>query len=196
MRVRRHVDKHERPYVCCRPECSHLSGFTYAGGLSRHEREVHMVRQGKTVKVFVCPARGCRRAFARRSNRRGHVSRAHPHLKDVGDDGGDAIQVPRESLDNLGGSRCFPRLRVIKEKLSCSDAGRSESSDGASDDVAVAGPCDSAVGDVGSVERRLDALQSKVEDLAGVVTELVSALRGDGLTATVIDGTDGVDQVR
>jgi hypothetical protein len=35
------MDKHDRLYRCSQPECSNLNGFTYSGGLLRHEREVH-----------------------------------------------------------------------------------------------------------------------------------------------------------
>ncbi|KAJ3472374.1 hypothetical protein NLG97_g11041 [Lecanicillium saksenae] len=35
------MDKHERPYRCPAEGCENLPGFTYSGGLLRHEREVH-----------------------------------------------------------------------------------------------------------------------------------------------------------
>jgi hypothetical protein len=37
----KHMDKHDRPYKCPAKGCEKLPGFTYSGGLLRHEREVH-----------------------------------------------------------------------------------------------------------------------------------------------------------
>jgi hypothetical protein len=37
----KHMDKHDRPYKCPAEGCEKLPGFTYSGGLLRHEREVH-----------------------------------------------------------------------------------------------------------------------------------------------------------
>jgi hypothetical protein len=37
----KHMDKHDRPFKCHEPDCNRDRGFTYAGGLSRHQREVH-----------------------------------------------------------------------------------------------------------------------------------------------------------
>ena len=37
----KHMDKHDRPYKCAADGCEKLPGFTYSGGLLRHEREVH-----------------------------------------------------------------------------------------------------------------------------------------------------------
>jgi hypothetical protein len=37
----KHMDKHDRPYKCPADGCEKLPGFTYSGGLLRHEREVH-----------------------------------------------------------------------------------------------------------------------------------------------------------
>jgi hypothetical protein len=42
------MDKHERPYKCELTGCEQLQGFTYKGGLSRHQREVH--NDGATQK--------------------------------------------------------------------------------------------------------------------------------------------------
>ena len=32
------MDKHDRPYKCMEPGCDKIQGFTYSGGLLRHER--------------------------------------------------------------------------------------------------------------------------------------------------------------
>lgn len=73
------MDKHERPYRCDRPECSKLNGFTYSGGLLRHQREVHKMH-GSTAKLF-CPEPNCKRAsgsgFTRKENLHEHLRRVH-----------------------------------------------------------------------------------------------------------------------
>ncbi|ORY04550.1 hypothetical protein BCR34DRAFT_667071 [Clohesyomyces aquaticus] len=43
----KHMDKHERPYKCHVKGCEKLQGFTYSGGLLRHEREVHHLHTGQ-----------------------------------------------------------------------------------------------------------------------------------------------------
>lgn len=37
----KHMDKHDRPYKCTMIGCEKIPGFTYSGGLLRHQREVH-----------------------------------------------------------------------------------------------------------------------------------------------------------
>jgi len=37
----KHMDRHERPYKCREAGCELNPGFTYSGGLLRHQREVH-----------------------------------------------------------------------------------------------------------------------------------------------------------
>lgn len=74
------MDKHDRPYVCKKPECSSLQGFTYSGGLLRHQREVHHLHGGAKLKLF-CHVPGCKRSkhtpFTRRENLAEHLRRVH-----------------------------------------------------------------------------------------------------------------------
>lgn len=76
------MDKHERPYRCRRRQCSKLNGFTYSGGLLRHEREVHRMHGG-TGKPLFCSEPNCKRAsgsgngFTRRENLQEHMRRVH-----------------------------------------------------------------------------------------------------------------------
>ncbi|OAG34660.1 hypothetical protein AYO21_11172 [Fonsecaea monophora] len=76
----KHMDKHERPYKCAAADCRNQKGFTYAGGLVRHEREVH----GKDVRAehqLWCPHRGCKRHFRKPFSRdqtlKEHLRRVH-----------------------------------------------------------------------------------------------------------------------
>ncbi|PHH75965.1 hypothetical protein CDD82_4202 [Ophiocordyceps australis] len=76
----KHMDKHERPYRCPAPKCEKIPGFTYWGGLMRHEREVHRKHGGPRVKVY-CPHPNCKRhsgnGFSRQENLTEHLRRVH-----------------------------------------------------------------------------------------------------------------------
>ena len=74
------MDKHDRPYKCTVKGCEKLQGFTYSGGLLRHEREVHKMHGG-TKKSLYCPHVDCKRstgsAFSRKENLAEHLRRVH-----------------------------------------------------------------------------------------------------------------------
>ena len=77
---RKHIDKHLRPHICEHPGCENLRGFTYPGGLSRHQREVHRLNGGPRAACF-CPHKDCKRSggvgFTRKENLAEHVRRVH-----------------------------------------------------------------------------------------------------------------------
>jgi hypothetical protein len=74
------MDKHERPYKCTESGCEKLQGFTYSGGLLRHQREVHK-KNGTTKATLFCPVLNCNRhsgtGFTRRENLNEHMRRRH-----------------------------------------------------------------------------------------------------------------------
>lgn len=76
----KHMDKHDRPYKCAEPGCEKLQGFTYSGGLLRHQREVHKMHGG-TRKPMYCPEPNCKRnsgsGFTRKENLHEHIRRVH-----------------------------------------------------------------------------------------------------------------------
>jgi len=77
------MDKHERPYKCTEPGCEKLQGFTYSGGLLRHQREVHKKNSTAKATLF-CPVPNCNRhsgtGFTRKENLNEHIRRRHvPH---------------------------------------------------------------------------------------------------------------------
>ncbi|PSR80555.1 hypothetical protein BD289DRAFT_373828 [Coniella lustricola] len=76
----KHMDKHERPYVCTVKGCEKIQGFTYSGGLLRHEREVHG-KHGGPKKALNCPHTSCKRntgkGFSRMENLQEHLRRCH-----------------------------------------------------------------------------------------------------------------------
>lgn len=78
----KHMDRHERPYKCQHPNCQNAQGFTYSGGLMRHQREVHRWHQTTKSRLF-CPFPDCVRSssgegFSRRENLEEHKRRRHP----------------------------------------------------------------------------------------------------------------------
>jgi hypothetical protein len=79
------MDKHDRPFTCQEPNCNITRGFTYAGGLLRHQREVH--RKNLNGPPIMCPYADCNRSsgngFTRQENLREHLRRRHLHTHDV-----------------------------------------------------------------------------------------------------------------
>lgn len=86
--ISKHRDKHTRPYVCKEPGCEKILGFTYAGGLLRHEREVHR-QHGGPKACYMCPHPNCKRSsgvgFSRKENLSEHLRRVHRNLGDERD---------------------------------------------------------------------------------------------------------------
>ncbi|KAI1142583.1 hypothetical protein F5Y05DRAFT_371567 [Hypoxylon sp. FL0543] len=82
----KHMDKHDRPYKCQKRECEKVAGFTYPGGLMRHEREVHHMHGGP--QILFCPHANCIRnhgtGFTRMENLNEHLRRVHVHRGDAG----------------------------------------------------------------------------------------------------------------
>ena len=111
------MDKHDRPYKCYEPNCDKIQGFTYSGGLLRHQREVHK-KNTDTKKALMCPYTDCNRStgngFTRQENLREHLRRRHMHS-----DEGPAIVVDmpwdRSELEGVEGVRA-PSLPVTGMK--------------------------------------------------------------------------------
>ncbi|GES59217.1 C2H2 transcription factor [Aspergillus terreus] len=96
----KHMDKHDRPYKCLEPGCDKIQGFTYSGGLLRHQREVHK-KNVNAKKPLMCPYADCNRStgngFTRQENLKEHLRRRHMHT----DNGhaSDLSMVPPADLD-------------------------------------------------------------------------------------------------
>jgi len=84
------MDEHDRPYKCQARGCEMLQGFTYSGGLLRHEREVHKLH-GRTKKSLFCPHSDCKRSsgsgFTRKENLAEHIRRVHRRVSASSDTG-------------------------------------------------------------------------------------------------------------
>lgn len=99
----KHMDKHDRPYRCHHASCAKLQGFTYSGGLLRHEREVHGKHGGPKAQLM-CPFEDCKRhsgkGFTRKENLNEHIRRVH-QSKDLLSPG---MALKRDGLDAFPGA--------------------------------------------------------------------------------------------
>ncbi|KAG9234872.1 putative zinc finger protein GLI2 [Amylocarpus encephaloides] len=124
----KHMDKHDRPYKCPAEGCEKLPGFTYSGGLLRHQREVHNLHGGPR-KQLNCPHPNCKRhsgkGFSRQENLNEHLRRVHtPGDENAGDETEDdgseraGMKRKRSGRQDDGEIRIeLSRLRVENEDL-------------------------------------------------------------------------------
>ncbi|KAL9607730.1 MAG: hypothetical protein Q9167_007381 [Letrouitia subvulpina] len=96
----KHMDKHTRPYVCNHPKCENR-GFTYSGGLHRHQREVHGQHGGPKASCR-CPYKDCKRStgagFSRKENLYEHLRRVHRQAGDAEADKDIESEIARQAL--------------------------------------------------------------------------------------------------
>ncbi|QIW96253.1 hypothetical protein AMS68_001771 [Peltaster fructicola] len=112
----KHMDKHDRPYRCPHEQCAKLQGFTYSGGLLRHEREVHN-KHGGPKAFLMCPHPNCKRhtdkGFTRRENLQEHLRRVHAgkddpaQITDVTD-----LETPASALSGPENEELYAALNV------------------------------------------------------------------------------------
>lgn len=106
----KHMDKHERPYRCPSIGCENLPGFTYSGGLLRHEREVHN-KHGGPKNTVNCPHPNCKRhtgkGFSRQENLNEHLRRVHTNMEGTTPPAEQPVQTPEdnESVEKAGMKR-------------------------------------------------------------------------------------------
>jgi hypothetical protein len=136
----KHMDKHDRPYKCTVKGCEKLQGFTYSGGLLRHEREVHKMHGG-TKKSLYCPFHDCKRSsgsgFTRKENLAEHVRRVHRSTSVSSDLGrmviprpdtqeeATEVHLPSESPYRM--ADLHEEAQIASKRKRMSDAGASES---------------------------------------------------------------------
>ncbi|QYS97612.1 C2H2-type domain-containing protein [Trichoderma simmonsii] len=108
----KHMDKHERPYRCPAEGCENLPGFTYSGGLLRHEREVHG-KHGGPKNTVNCPHPNCKRhtgkGFSRQENLNEHLRRVHTNM-DTSASPIEIVASPEDDESEKSGSKRKRRL--------------------------------------------------------------------------------------
>ncbi|UKZ75025.1 hypothetical protein TrVFT333_002697 [Trichoderma virens FT-333] len=108
----KHMDKHERPYRCPAEGCENLPGFTYSGGLLRHEREVHG-KHGGPKNTVNCPHPNCKRhtgkGFSRQENLNEHLRRVHTNM-DTSASPVEIVASPEDDESEKSGSKRKRRL--------------------------------------------------------------------------------------
>ena len=137
----KHMDKHDRPYKCVEPGCDKIQGFTYSGGLLRHQREVHKKNISTRDPLF-CPYPNCNRhsgnGFTRKENLNEHIRRRH-----VGESSSDAqgsptittpSRVPTLPLENMVSSS-RKRKRTMESEVEVQDASLEDADDAETDDL-------------------------------------------------------------
>ncbi|PNS16604.1 hypothetical protein CAC42_4568 [Sphaceloma murrayae] len=134
----KHYDKHHRPWRCRDAGCSKLQGFTYAGGLLRHQREVHGMHGGPKEKLYCsypeCPRNRQNRGFTRKENRDEHERRVHdgPYLAGAGAGAGKGAKAA-ESAASPGAwsesSEAVAPKPIVGSKRKASESAASEGSD-------------------------------------------------------------------
>ncbi|KAL8995857.1 MAG: hypothetical protein Q9169_004509 [Polycauliona sp. 2 TL-2023] len=111
----KHMDKHTRPYVCNLPGCEKIRGFTYSGGLSRHQREVHRQNGGPKAS-YMCPHSDCKRStgsgFSRKENLQEHLRRVHRHVESL-----EVSKKPSQDIE----PRVSPELRRRRRRVADED---------------------------------------------------------------------------
>ena len=102
------MDKHNRPYVCEERGCEKIQGFTYSGGLLRHQREVHGQHGGPKASCM-CPHRDCKRStgrgFSRKENLFEHLRRVHRGFESEKETppSGTTTGAPSSTFEQVGG---------------------------------------------------------------------------------------------
>jgi hypothetical protein len=122
------MDKHDRPYKCPADGCEKLPGFTYSGGLLRHQREVHNLHGGPR-KQLNCPHPNCKRhsgkGFSRQENLNEHLRRVHTEMdvingEDTEEEGAERAGMKRKRTgreDGVDLRQEMARLRRENEEL-------------------------------------------------------------------------------
>lgn len=102
------MDKHERPYRCPAEGCENLPGFTYSGGLLRHEREVHG-KHGGPKNTVNCPHPNCKRhtgkGFSRQENLNEHLRRVHTSVDGATPPAVDVANSPNDDESEKSGAK-------------------------------------------------------------------------------------------
>lgn len=159
----KHMDKHDRPYKCLEPGCDKIQGFTYSGGLLRHQREVHK-KNVNAKKPLMCPYTDCNRStgngFTRQENLKEHLRRRHMHTEN-----GHASDLPMVPSPELDGAVSLPTSAVKRKRESMDGDASVELPDEEGPDVDMHNELKRLRREVEEKDRRLEELERIVSGL-------------------------------
>src|SRR5213083_2292497 len=164
------MDKHDRPYKCTAEGCEKLPGFTYSGGLLRHEREVHG-KHGGPKNPLHCPHTSCKRhagkGFSRQENLNEHLRRVHTQGDGASLTAAAAVAAAAAAAATGtagSGAGSVPGMDSDDESVGVGDAGSGDKMSGAS----AAAATGSATQGAGRKRKRSAAFENEVDILGEV----------------------------
>lgn len=173
----KHMDKHDRPYKCMEPGCDKIQGFTYSGGLLRHQREVHK-KNINAKKPLMCPYADCRstgHGFTRQENLKEHLRRRHMHTES-----GPSPELPN-IVSELDGTASLSAPPAIKRKRDSLDDPSIEMTEEEENGVDMRNELKRLRREVEEKDRRLEELERIVGGLQQAIPQPPApAPHGDG----------------
>lgn len=171
----KHMDKHDRPYKCLEPGCDKVQGFTYSGGLLRHQREVHK-KNVNARKPLMCPYADCNRStgngFTRQENLKEHLRRRHMHTENGTSP--DFPVLPSTDMDAMRASS-LPAFSGGKRKRESIDDPTLTIGDGEENGVDLRNELKRLQREVEEKDRRLEELERIVAGLQQAIPQTPTA---------------------
>lgn len=162
---KKHMDKHTRPHVCTESGCEKIQGFTYSGGLLRHQREVHK-QHGGPKAPRMCPHRDCKRSsgtgFSRKENLNEHLRRVHR---------GAGIDAPESMAEPPSTGSKPPRQVSTEMQLTDAQRKRRREVDVNADEQEDEPEEDEFPAQIKKLKKQLEERDKKIEMLEGWVRE-------------------------
>jgi len=169
----KHMDKHDRPYKCMEPGCDKVQGFTYSGGLLRHQREVHK-KNANAKKPLMCPYGDCNRStgngFTRQENLKEHLRRRHMHTEN----GTSPELPPTQATEVESKVTILPHNPVIKRKHDSTEAIAMAIQDEDGHDMDLRNELKRLRLEVEQKDRRLEELERVVDGLRQAIPQVTS----------------------
>lgn len=164
------MDKHDRPYKCLEPGCDKMQGFTYSGGLLRHQREVHKTNKSISGELY-CHYPNCNRStsqpFTRQENLKEHIRRRHVTERTVVSPGFPSAVVTPATLARPPPGHPRKRKRTSSTDFDDELQFREESSDE-----------EAASEQVKRLKRTIVQQDMRIQELVAKLLEAESKLRG------------------
>lgn len=167
------MDKHDRPYKCMEPGCAKIQGFTYSGGLLRHQREVH---KKNIKKPLMCPYADCNRStgngFTRQENLKEHLRRRHMHTENGAS--AELTIVPHAELDGIH-PPSLPGSSGVKRKRDSIDDVSGVIQDGEENGIDLRNELKRLRREIEEKDRRLEELERIVAGLQQAIPQTATS---------------------